>query len=117
MDDTTIIFLVFTISGMAEIAQGLPLMFNKIKPNWLYGFRLPGSVANEEIWYPVNQYMGKGFVVAGIILVISTLLMFLMDFGLILFEKTLVLLFLLVIPIIVIIISSFGYYKKLKNDR
>jgi uncharacterized membrane protein len=113
MDDATIILLVFTISGVAEIIQGIPLMLEKVKPNWLYGFRLPGTVSKKEVWYPVNRYLGRGLVIAGIILVIGTLFLFMVDLGFTLFEKTLVLLFLLIIPLAVVIAGSFYYYKKL----
>jgi uncharacterized membrane protein len=113
MEDTTLVIIVFTISGVAEIIQGIPLMFEKIKPNWLYGFRLPGTVSNKEVWYPVNRYLGRGLVIAGIILVISTLLLFMIDIGVPLFEKTLVLLFLLIIPLAIVIAGAFYYYKKL----
>jgi uncharacterized membrane protein len=113
MDDATIIMIVFTISGIAEILQGIPLMFEKVKPNWLYGFRLPGTVSKKEVWYPVNRYLGRGMVIAGIILVISTMFLFMVDMGLPLFEKTLVLLFLLIIPLAIVIAGSFYYYKKI----
>jgi len=114
MDDTTIILIVFTISGIAEIIQGFPLMFGKIKPNWLFGFRLPSTVSNKEIWYPVNRYLGRGLVVAGMIVLIGTLFLCMVDLGLSLVDKTLVLSFLLIIPLSVAIISSFNYLKKLK---
>jgi len=113
MDDTAIIFLVFTICGVSEIIQGLPLMFEKIKPNWLYGFRLPGIVENKEVWYPVNKYLGKGLVVIGSMLVVITLFLFMVELGLSFFEKTLVLLFTLIIPLVIVMIGSFNYYREL----
>ena len=113
MDDATLIMIVFIISGMAEIIQGIPLMFNKIKPNWLYGFRLPSTVSNKELWYPVNRYLGRGLVIAGMILVIGTLFLFMIDLGLSFLDKTLVLLFLLIIPLAAAIIGGFLYLKKI----
>lgn len=113
MNDSTIIFLVFTICGLSEIIQGVPLMYEKIKPNWLYGFRIPGTVENKKVWYPVNRHLGKGLVIAGFILIIITLFLYTIDLGLLFFEKTLVLLLILIISLAIVIISSFYYYRKL----
>ena len=116
MDDTTIVMIVFLIAGASEILQGIPLFLEKIKPNWLFGFRLPSTVKNEELWYKVNRYIGKGLIYAGIILVLGTLFVFIVDIGLSFFEKTMVLVILLVIPLSFVIIDGFNYLKKLKEN-
>jgi uncharacterized membrane protein len=113
MDDATIVMIVFLIAGVAEILQGIPLFLEKIKPNWLFGFRLPSTVKNKELWYKVNRYMGRGLIYAGIILVIGTLFVFIIDIGLSLFEKTMFLVILLAIPLSFVIIDGFIYLKKL----
>jgi uncharacterized membrane protein len=113
MDDVTIVIIMFTTVGMLEIIMGIPLMFEKIKPNWLYGFRLPSTVSNKGVWYPVNRYVGRGFVFAGIIVILSNLFLYMSDLNLTILEKTLVLLFLTLIPIIIIIIAGLVYLKKL----
>ena len=76
---------IYIIVGVMEIILGLPLLFEKIKPNWFYGFRLPKSMSNKEIWYKTNRYVGRDFIVAGIIVIIAALvvLMFQINFDII----------------------------------
>ncbi len=68
-----IITLSFIAFSVLLILLSLPLMFNKIKPNWWYGFRTPASVKNPEIWYPVNQAAAKQSIVLGILMIIVSL--------------------------------------------
>ncbi len=75
MDETLLLIILFIFVGILEIILGIPLMFEKIKPNWLYGFRLPKTVSNKKIWYLVNKQAGKDFVISGIILTITSLIL------------------------------------------
>jgi len=74
------IIIIFIFVGALEILMGMPLMYGKIKPNWFYGFRLPKTVSNKEIWYEVNKQTGRDFIISGMIIVIVSL--FLMVFNL-----------------------------------
>jgi len=74
------IIIIFIFVGALEILMGIPLMYGKIKPNWFYGFRLPKTVSNKEIWYEVNKQTGRDFMVSGMIIIIVSL--FLMAFNL-----------------------------------
>lgn len=59
------------VSGLIFSALAVPLILNKIKPNGLYGFRVPQTMNDPAIWYPVNQYAGKCLFYAGLIIAIS----------------------------------------------
>jgi len=111
MDDITLVTIIFITIGMAEILQGIPLLYKKIKPNWLFGFRLPSTVSNEEIWYKVNEHVGRGLVYAGSIVVIGSL--FLSVFNLNLNEKVWILVIILAVPLSAVLISGFLYLKKI----
>ena len=80
MDGNLTIIIIFIFVGALEILMGMPLMYGKIKPNWFYGFRLPKTVSNKEIWYKVNKQTGRDFIISGMIIVIVSL--FLMVFNL-----------------------------------
>ena len=73
MNEDLVIIFVFIFVGALEIVMGIPLMYEKIKPNWFYGFRLPKTVSNKDIWYKVNKKTGKDLVLSGIIVVILSL--------------------------------------------
>lgn len=107
------LIMIYIIVGVLEIILGLPLLFEKIIPNWFYGFRLPKTMSNKEIWYKTNRYVGRDFIVAGIIVIIAALvvLMFQINFNVI--ATTFILTIVLIVPIIVIIIRGLIYLKKI----
>jgi uncharacterized membrane protein len=115
MDDLTVIFIVFISVGMVEIILGLPLLFNKIKPNWFYGFRLPSTVSNEKVWYKINQYFGRDMIISGIIIVLLTFFLMLFKLNLLIIEIFTFLIVILHILIITIIVRAYFFLKSIKN--
>jgi len=115
MDDYLLLISTFIAVGMLEIILGLPLLFEKVKPNWLYGFRLPSTLSNEEIWYKSNKYVGRDFVVSGIILTFMSLVLLLFRSGILVVEIAIIFVSLLTILTIIIVIRARIYLKKLKN--
>jgi len=107
-----VLVLSLFISGMIEIILGIPLLFEKIKPNKLYGFRVKKTLSDENIWYKSNRYVGRDFIITGIILVMSSLylLIFQMDFSIL--ELTIISLILTLVPIFLILFRAFSYLKK-----
>lgn len=53
---TLIVFLV--IAHLLMIALAIPMIRGRVKPNGLYGFRIPLTLDNPQIWYPANRYAG-----------------------------------------------------------
>lgn len=41
------------------IALALPMALNKVKPNRLYGLRTESTLADEKVWYKLNQKAGR----------------------------------------------------------
>jgi len=115
MNEYLILITAFISLGIMEIILGLPLFLEKVKPNWLYGFRLPSTLSKEEIWYKSNKYVGRDFVVTGILVVFVSLLLIFLKSSFSVFEIILISIFLLTLPIIIIIIRGVIFLKKLKN--
>ena len=115
MDDRLLIILILISVGALEIIMGIPLLLEKIKPNWLYGFRIPKTLSNEKIWYECNKYMGRDFIVAGtiVVLVSIALLTFVNIFSLM--EIIWIEVIILLVPIIIILIRGFIYLKKFED--
>ncbi len=63
--DVNIISLL--VIGLLEIVLSIPLIFERIPPNSLYGFRTPKTRHNEDIWYRANKFAGKTMFLAGFI--------------------------------------------------
>jgi len=56
----------YSIGGLVLAGLSVPLILHKIPPNGLYGFRVPSTLENPSLWYKVNAYAGRRFLVAGL---------------------------------------------------
>ncbi len=66
----TLLFL-YVGSGLVLTMISLPLIAGKIKPNALYGFRVPATLDNPDLWYPVNRYAAKRLLIAGLLMIFA----------------------------------------------
>jgi len=59
--------LISTLGIAALLALvALPLIFRKIPRNHAYGFRTPGTLRDDGVWYEANAHGGRGLVVAAL---------------------------------------------------
>lgn len=104
--------VIYGLLGLVFIGISIPLALGKVKPNSGYGFRVPKTMNNPDIWYSANAYAGKGIIVAGVALLTAALLLPLvpgMNLALYAFLYSL----LLVVSLGIAIWMSFMYVKKL----
>ena len=113
MEDYLFIIYIFILVGALEIIMGLPLMYSKIKPNWLYGFRTPKTVKNEEVWYKVNERTGRDFIISGIIVILVALSFMVFDFDLDIGTVTIIQAFILTILVLIVLFRGLSLIKKL----
>lgn len=59
--------------GLLLVLISVPLWREKIKPNTLYGFRTPRTVADPRVWYPANKVLGRDMILAGMAMVLCGL--------------------------------------------
>ena len=59
--------------GLLILGLGIPLWLEKIKPNYLYGFRTSRTLSDPKIWYPANKFAGQAMVITGIIISVVSL--------------------------------------------
>lgn len=55
------------------IGLAVPLIQERVKPNHWYGFRLPLTLNNPDIWYPANRYAGWLLLIYGLVLLVVSL--------------------------------------------
>jgi uncharacterized membrane protein len=67
------ILLLYIAIGALLILVSIPLIRKKVKPNALYGFRVPQTLDNPDVWHPVNVHAGKRMAVAGVITVLAAI--------------------------------------------
>lgn len=70
------------ISMARSIIFGVGLLFavlgnqlGRVRPNWFVGVRTPWTLANDEVWRRTHRLAARLFVVAGLISVISALVL------------------------------------------
>jgi hypothetical protein len=70
------ILLLYVILGLLMVMLAVPLIRRKVKPNWLYGFRVPQTLNDPEVWYEVNAHFGRRLLVTGVATTVAALLLY-----------------------------------------
>lgn len=63
----------YVIFGLLLAGLSVPLLLGKIPPNGWYGFRVPSTLYDADLWYKVNRYMARWMLAAGIITVVGAI--------------------------------------------
>jgi hypothetical protein len=66
----------YAISGLVLAGLSVPLILGKIPPNGLYGFRIPSTQQNPELWYKVNAYSGRRLLLVGLGTSVGSILLY-----------------------------------------
>lgn len=73
----TFLFVLYVASGLLLAGLALPLIARRVPPNTWYGFRLPQTLQDPDVWYAVNAYAGRYLLAAGLALAsVATVLHF-----------------------------------------
>jgi uncharacterized membrane protein len=78
MSEITKATLLFAVVGVVYIGLGIPLLRGQVRPNSWYGCRTKKTLSDEKIWYAVNRVTGRDLIIAGVLVVISSLAVFLL---------------------------------------
>jgi uncharacterized membrane protein len=68
----------YAISGLVLAGLSVPMIRGKIPPNGLYGFRIPATLENPQLWYKVNTYAGKRLLVVGLCTSVGSIILYYM---------------------------------------
>jgi uncharacterized membrane protein len=71
----SLLFGLYIGSGSLLVILSLPLLWEKIPPNPIYGFRVPATLEDEKLWYAVNKYAARRLMAAGLSIVIAAFLL------------------------------------------
>ena len=69
------LILFFVGTSLLMIGLSVPLIRGRIKPNHWYGFRIPLTLNNPDIWYPANRYGGWLLLIYGLVLLVVSLVL------------------------------------------
>ena len=110
----TTLLLLYIGSGAVLIILAVPLIKRWVPPNIWYGFRIPQTLNDPELWYPVNEYGGRGLLWIGVITIVTALgSYFVLNNNLELYTSVCTIV--IVISLSVHIILTFRYLGTLKN--
>ena len=62
------------VAPVVIIAVSLPLIFNMVPPNAVYGFRTERTMSSEDVWYPANKVAGIAMAGAGVVWLLAAFL-------------------------------------------
>jgi uncharacterized membrane protein len=68
-----IVTVLFVLAGCLFIGISIPLIQKRVKPNPWYGFRVPKTLSNPDIWYAANAYMARRMILVGLLTVVAAL--------------------------------------------
>ncbi len=71
-----LLLALYALGGLLLAGLSVPLILYKIPPNGLYGFRLPSTMENPKLWYRVNAYAGRRFLVVGLGTSVSAIILY-----------------------------------------
>jgi hypothetical protein len=71
-----ILLALYAIGGLVLAGLSVPLILQKIPPNGWYGFRIPSTLTNPALWYKVNAYSGRRFLVVGLGTAVGTIILY-----------------------------------------
>jgi uncharacterized membrane protein len=113
MEPKIILIITFLFVGLLEIGLSIPLIMEKVPPNYLYGFRTKKTLSNKEIWYKANKYAGKDLLVIGLILSVGTLILLIFKDKLSVAVISWISLALILIPLSIDLVKELRYLSKL----
>jgi len=73
-----LLLLVYVASGLLLIGLALPLVYRKIPPNHLYGFRIKRTLENRDVWFAANAFAGRQLVWTGLATVTAAVVLYLL---------------------------------------
>jgi len=67
------LLIIYVGGGLILALISLPLIYGKIKPNSLYGFRIPATLEDPDLWYPVNQFAAKRLLITSLVIIAAAI--------------------------------------------
>lgn len=63
--------LFFMGVGVLLVGLAIPLIQRRVRPNALYGLRVPATLADEWVWYEANARTGRNLLRLGLLMIVA----------------------------------------------
>lgn len=70
------ILVLYVVIGLLFAAVAVPLIKGKVKPNGIYGFRVPQTLNDPAVWYAVNAHFGRRLLLTGIATTLAAVVLY-----------------------------------------
>ena len=70
------ILILYVVAGLLSAIIAVPLIKGKVKPNALYGFRVPQTLNDPDVWYAVNAHFGRRLLLTGIATTLAAIVLY-----------------------------------------
>jgi uncharacterized membrane protein len=110
--DAVMVFNLGVFIGILLIVLSIPLLFDTVKPNQWYGFRTSKTLSDPEIWYKANCFAAKNMIIAGAVIIAEFVILPFFKHRNVMLSIVLFY-FMVSIPVLVAIVRSLLYLRKL----
>jgi uncharacterized membrane protein len=110
----TTLLVMYVLFGLLLAALAVPLLLDKIPPNGWYGFRVPSTLYNSDLWYKVNRYMARWLLAAGIVTMVGAIGLYFVP-GLSVDAYAWLCLLVFAVPFGLGVVLSFQYLRRLQK--
>ncbi len=112
-----LVFLaMFLVVGGIFIGLSIPLIKGNVPPNRWYGFRVPRTLNDPQVWYPANAYAGWRLLWVGILtLIVAIAAYFIPNLEMVVY--TFIVAGVVVMGVAITLVQSFSYLGTLTDER
>ena len=111
-----ILLTAFLTTGAVLIALSIPLILQRIPPNQWYGFRVPATLDDPEIWYLVNVYAAWRTLLLGVLQIIVSIALYVAS-GIAVSVYGFIVVAFVAFGLIIILVQSFSYIGRLTLEK
>jgi hypothetical protein len=115
VESMTTLLILHVASGVLFMALSLPLLWEKVPPNGLYGFRVRATLENHQIWYAANKFAAKRMLAAGAVFVVAALILYFIP-GIDVDDYSIGCLVLFAVPFVIGLVQSLRHVKLLDRQ-
>jgi uncharacterized membrane protein len=108
-----ILFLAIHVAtGFTLAVLAIPLIQRSVQPNRWYGFRTKRTLADSDVWYDANAYMGKWLLFMGVSIIVAAVGLYIVP-GLDEAWYALVLTVVVLVTTVLLIVQSYRYLHRI----
>ena len=69
------LLVLYVVSGLLLAVLSVPLILRRVPPNGMYGFRVPQTLSDPDVWYDANAFAGRYLLLTGVATVLAAILL------------------------------------------